>query len=88
MITQEQLEAKIKKLFPIEFDPKVESLKDHPSDLELHTLSDENVFALLAWEMWKDGMDWDTGIPDIAEGKSYTREDAITTLIYVYSYGN
>lgn len=66
MITQEQLEAKVTAL-------------GGPNNCEdLSTLTDDQVFALLAWELWKDGMDWNQGVPEIAEGK-FTRNNLFNT---------
>lgn len=80
MLTQEQLEAKYQAV-----------LKDrHPADLILGELHEDQVFTLLAWELWKDGMDWGPDLIEVAMGKnpSYpTREMAIQALAKVFSYG-
>jgi len=84
-LTQEQLIAVIVKLFPT---------LDHPSctclcGLDLSNLTDEQVYALLAWEMWKDGMDWDQGVEDITTGQYLpfnTRQSAIDHLKTAFGY--
>jgi hypothetical protein len=80
-MTQEQLEAKVRTFWPLD---------QHPNDcIELPKLTDDQIFSLLAWELWKDGMDWELGIADIAEGKtaSYnTREKCMHILKTVFGY--
>jgi hypothetical protein len=73
-ITQEQLEEKVK------------AIQKGGENVSVNDLDNEDLFALLAWEMWKDGMDWDQGISDIAAGKSITREDATFNLINIFGY--
>ena len=80
MITQEQLEAKVRSFYPAD---------QHPNDcINLSDLTDDQLFALLAWEMWKDGMDW-VLVPVVAMGKNplyKNREDAIHFLMTAFAY--
>jgi hypothetical protein len=71
----EQLEAKVKAIQAKEFS--------------LEELPDDELFALVAWEMWKDGMDWDQGVSNMAEGKVLgmnTRENCIHALKVMFGY--
>ena len=80
MITQEQLEAKYKAIVK----------NGHPADLKLSDLHDDEVFVLLAWELWKDGMDFGPDLIQIAMGQNPTyptREQAVLALCRVFSYG-
>jgi hypothetical protein len=70
MITQEQLEVKAKEII-------FRLLGDGGS---LENLSDDELFALVAYELWKDGMDWDQGIPEYAEGKDPIIKNRLTAI--------
>lgn len=88
-MTPEKLEEIVSELFPTKFNQTKPFVADHPNDLDLPTLRDDQIFALLAWEFWKDGMDWELGISNIAEGKSAlypTRASAIHILKVVFDY--
>jgi hypothetical protein len=80
-MTPEQLETKVRSFYPAD---------QHPNDcIELERLADDQIFALLAYEFWKDGMDWELGIEQIALGQtvSYnTREKCIHILKTVFCY--
>lgn len=55
----------------------------------LDKLQDDEIYALLAWEMWKDGEDWDLVASDIPEGiylPFNTRESASNELINKFGY--
>ena len=74
---------------PQELDAKVKALPGYTGNIDLFRLTDDQVFALLAWEFWRDGMDWNLGIPEIAMGQSAsypTRERAIHILKAVFGY--
>lgn len=76
-VTQQQFEAKIKEI------------KRGQGTLDLNTLSNEDVFALLAWEYWKDGADWDDLVVDMITGQYLpfnTRETAIKALQDIFGY--
>ena len=52
-------------------------------------LDDDQIHALLAWEFWKDGADWNDLVEDIATGQYLpfnTRVAAIDQLRKVYGY--
>jgi len=74
---------------PEQLEQKVNALKAPNSKEGLEALADDQIFALLAYEFWKDGMDWDLGIEQIALGHtvSYnTREKCIHILVTVFGY--
>lgn len=61
----------------------------HPNDLDIDKLSDDQVFALLAWEMWKDGMDGDDDLSEIFHGRNFyynTKEKAWHFLKKCFAY--
>jgi hypothetical protein len=77
-MTKKQLEAKIQTIHNTE-----------GCRIDITKLNEDQVFALTAYELWKDGMDWDTGIPQIAEGKEplyNTREKCMHILKAVFGY--
>jgi hypothetical protein len=79
MISQEQLEDTIKSL----------TARYKGGKIILSELTEKETFELLAYSFWKDGMDWELGISDIAEGKtaSYnTREKCFHILKTVFGY--
>ena len=80
MVTQEQLEAKVRSFYPAD---------QHPNDcIDVLTLTDDQLYALLAWEFWKDGMDWKL-VPNVCMGKNpmyKTREDVLHVLKIVFAY--
>jgi hypothetical protein len=65
-------------------------MHDKEYRLNLDTKTDEQIFALLAWEFWTDGMDWGEDLASLAEGKTNlqykNREDAIKYLQTVFGY--
>jgi hypothetical protein len=61
----------------------------HNDNILLDNLNDAEIYALLAWEMWKDGEDWDLVAVDIPEGiylPFNTRESASNELINKFGY--
>ena len=73
-------------MIPAQLENKVHAI----AGKDLSTLADDQIFAILAYELWKDGMDWDQGVSDLAEGKPNlqykTREDCINFLKTVFGY--
>jgi hypothetical protein len=72
-MTQEELEVKAKAI---------------PRD-DITILTDDQLFILVAWEMFKDGMPWIAGVPRIAEGFHplyNTREKCIHVLKICFGY--
>ena len=71
-MTQEELEAKEKKI--------TERFK--PGAIELDKLEDHEIYTLIAYELWKDGMDWQL-IPEIAQGRSsyYQPRQLVTNIL-------
>ena len=80
MVTQEQLEAKVRSFYPAD---------QHPNDcIDVLTLTDDQLYALLAWELWKDGMDWGL-VPEVCMGNNpmyKTRENVLLILKSVFAY--
>jgi hypothetical protein len=90
---QQELEAKVKKILcgacPSKENECHVTCTMAPIDLNLDKLSDDQLHALLAWEFWKDGADWDDLVEDIATGQYLpfnTREAALDQLRKVYGY--
>jgi hypothetical protein len=78
MISQEQLDAKVQ---------GIKKILDFTKDLG--ELLDDQVFVLTAWEFWKDGRDWENGIPELAEGRDpilKTRELCVQALKNIFGY--
>jgi hypothetical protein len=75
---------------PQELEAKVESFQGKNVTHDVEDLDDDEVFALLAWELWKDGMDWEEDLANLADGKTNlqykNREDAINYLQTVFGY--
>ena len=73
-----------------EFEFKIKAIKakvDAADSLEV--LAEDEIFILLAFELWGDGMDWGQGILEIAQGKNplyNTREKAMHILKTVFIY--
>lgn len=79
MINQENLNNIAKPLLEL-LSKELAQLKD---------LTDSQIYALLAYKLWADGMDWDQGIPEIAKGTSplyNSREAAIKVLVDNFGY--
>ena len=77
-MTQQELELKVK---------GIKARVDVADSLEV--LAEDEIFLLLAYELWKDGMDWDQGVLEIAYGKNplyNTREKAMHILTTVFLY--
>jgi hypothetical protein len=58
--------------------------------LSMEDLPEDELWALLAWELWKDGRDWDEDLENIASGRGdiqfHHRSDAISYLKAVFGY--
>ena len=61
------------------------------SRIDIGRLLEDELFALLAWELWKDGRDWDDDLEKLAGGVPDTqfrgRPDCINFLVTVFGYG-
>jgi hypothetical protein len=78
-MTPQQLEAKILVICD----------KFRNRQIVLEEMTDDEIFAWLAYGFWKDGMDWNKGVPEIAEGKDpilKTRELCIQALKNIFGY--
>jgi hypothetical protein len=88
-MTPEQLEVKINE---IQKDAPTKKRHGHVSSIilvDLEKLTDNQLFALLAWELWKDGADDWAWIESIVQGKDMqfkTRSDCISYLKTVFGY--
>jgi len=72
---------------PQELETKIKKMEEN--GFEVENLKDEDLYALLAYCFWKDGMDWDEGVLDIASGQYLPfniREAAIDQLENVFGY--
>jgi hypothetical protein len=79
-MTPEQLEVKVKVF--------IDDIQTNDTS-DITQLADDQVFALIAYKFWKDGMDWDNGIPEMADGEDpiiRTREEAIHALKNIFGY--
>ncbi|MBE3087732.1 MAG: hypothetical protein IMZ61_16395 [Planctomycetes bacterium] len=95
-MTPTELEEKIKRILcgacPSEGDNKngyCVNCTVAPVDLVLDKLDDSQLHALLAWEFWKDGADWNDMVADIATGQYLpfnTRAATIDQLRKVFGY--
>ena len=77
-MTQEELETKVQGVQRV-----LELSKD------LNELLDDQIHALLAWEYWKDGADWNDLVVDMITGQYLpfnTRESAIKALKEIFGY--
>ena len=63
----------------------LEILDDIISGGSLEDQSIENIRTLLAYEMWKDGMDW-AEVEKFLQDKEWSREQMIEYLISVFDY--
>lgn len=76
-MNQEQLEAKVKSFYPVE-----------NIGLNLADLTDDQLYALLALAMWKDGCPWDI-VENVAMGRNplyKDRSDCIHFLMNTFAY--
>ena len=77
-MTQEELETKVQGVQRVlELSP------------DLNELLDDQIHALLAWEYWKDGADWNDLVVDMITGQYLpfnTRESAIKALKEIFGY--
>lgn len=77
-MTQLELEGKV-----------IHITEKHGEDWLLEDLTDDDIYALLAWAYWKDGADWDDMVADMATGQYLpfnTRESAVKALQDIFGY--
>jgi hypothetical protein len=81
MPIKEMIEAKVKLIIPD---------GSHPNDvIEPDKLEENQIFALLAWEMWKDGLDDEAELSALYNGFNElynTKEKAWHTLRMCFGY--
>jgi hypothetical protein len=81
MTIKEMIEKKVRVFLPE---------GSHPNDvIEADKLEEDQVFALLAWEFWKDGLDEDAALSEIYNGFNSlynTKEKAWHTLRMCFGY--
>lgn len=56
-------------------------------NVSVNDMSDDEVFVLIGYELWKDGMDWDI-VPQVVAGQNimYDRYESVQTLKRIFNY--